>query len=237
MNQDKQSAYQTLTECLRTVSILASPIAPFYMDRLYRDVTGGSESVHLATFPVAESSQRDEALEARMTLARQLSSQVLSLRKREKIRVRQPLRRIMVPALDDQTAQHLEAISALVRSEVNVKEVEILRDDSAFVKKAKADFKALGKAMGPRMKSVAATIGALTSSEVSQLEREGTLLINPEDGQGAIELTLAHVTIQTEDIPGWLVSSESGVTVALDVTLDEGLRAEGLARVRIACKT
>jgi isoleucyl-tRNA synthetase len=230
MNLDKQSAYQTLTTCLRTVAILASPIAPFYMDRLYRDVTGEDGSVHLASFPVADPGQRDAALEDRMDLARQLSSQVLSLRKREKIRVRQPLRRIMVPVLDDTTAGHLEAISDLVRSEVNVKEVEMLRDDSAFVKKAKADFKALGRTMGPRMKSVAAAIGSLTSAEVSELERQGTLSLDPGDGQGAIELTTEHVTIQTEDIPGWLVSSEGGVTVALDVTMDEGLRDEGLSR-------
>ena len=230
MNADKQSAYQTLSTCLSTVAILGSPIAPFYMDRLHRDVTGDTGSVHLALFPESDQAQRDEALEARMALARQLSSQVLSLRKREKIRVRQPLRRIMVPALDDATAAHLDAISALVRSEVNVKEVEILRDDSAFVKKAKADFKALGRAMGPRMKAVAAAIGSLSSSDVSQLEREGTLSLDPGDGQGNVELTTAHVTIQTEDIPGWLVSSESGVTVALDVNLDDALRAEGLSR-------
>ena len=230
MNADKQSAYQTLTTCLRTVAILGSPIAPFYMDRLYRDVTGKSDSVHLALFPEASASQRDAALEARMDLARQLSSQVLSLRKREKIRVRQPLRRIMVPVLDDATAGYLEAISDLVKSEVNVKDVEMLRDDSAFVKRAKADFKALGKTMGPRMKAVAAAIGSLTSADVSTLERVGALTLDPGDGKGAIELTTAHVTIQTEDIPGWLVSSEGGVTVALDVTLDEELKAEGLAR-------
>jgi len=230
MNADKQSAYQTLTTCLRTVAILGSPIAPFYMDRLFRDVTGESRSVHLALFPEADDQQRDVALEARMSLARQLSSQVLSLRKREKIRVRQPLRRIMVPALDDATAGRLELISALVQSEVNVKEVEILRDDSAFVKKAKADFKALGRAMGPRMKAVASAIGSMTSAQVSQLERDGALSLDPGDGQGPIELTTEHVSIQTEDIPGWLVSSESGVTVALDVTLDDNLRAEGLAR-------
>jgi len=230
MNADKQSAYQTLTTCLRTVAILGSPIAPFYMDRLFRDVTGDSDSVHLALFPSADATQRDTALEARMDLARQLSSQVLSLRKREKIRVRQPLRRIMVPVLDDATASHLEAISDLVKSEVNVKGVEMLRDDSAFVKRAKADFKALGKAMGPRMKAVAAAIGSLTSADVSTLERNGVLGVDPGDGQGPIELTTAHVTIQTEDIPGWLVSSEGGVTVALDVTLDEELKAEGLAR-------
>jgi len=193
-------------------------------------VTGEGDSVHLAFFPQADAAQRDVALEARMDLARQLSSQVLSLRKREKIRVRQPLRRIMVPVLDDATAGHLEAISDLVRSEVNVKEVEMLRDDSAFVKKAKADFKALGKAMGPRMKAVATAIGSLTSTDVSKLERDGVLALDPGDGQGPIELTTDHVTVQTEDIPGWLVSSEGGVTVALDVTLDEELKAEGLAR-------
>ena len=165
-----------------------------------------------------------------MTLARQLSSQVLSLRKREKIRVRQPLRRIMVPVLDDAMAARLDAIEALVRSEVNVKGIEVLRDDSAFVKRAKADFKALGRAMGPRMKAVAAAIGSLPSESVSMLERDGVLSLDPGDGQGPIELTTEHVTIQTEDIPGWLVSSESGVTVALDVTMDDELKAEGLAR-------
>ena len=230
MNADKQSAYQTLTTCLEAVAILASPIAPFYTDRLYRDVTGEASSVHLADFPEANANLRDVELEARMTLARQLSSQVLSLRKREKIRVRQPLRRIMVPVLDDAMAARLDAIEALVRSEVNVKGIEVLRDDSAFVKRAKADFKALGRAMGPRMKAVAAAIGSLPSESVSMLERDGVLSLDPVDGQGPIELTTEHVTIQTEDIPGWLVSSESGVTVALDVTMDDELKAEGLAR-------
>ena len=230
MNADKQSAYQTLTTCLEAVAILASPIAPFYTDRLYRDVTGEASSVHLADFPEANADLRDVELEARMTLARQLSSQVLSLRKREKIRVRQPLRRIMVPVLDDAMAARLDAIEALVRSEVNVKGIEVLRDDSAFVKRAKADFKALGRAMGSRMKAVAAAIGSLPSESVSMLERDGVLSLDPGDGQGPIELTTEHVTIQTEDIPGWLVSSESGVTVALDVTMDDELKAEGLAR-------
>ena len=230
MNADKQSAYQTLTTCLEAVAILASPIAPFYTDRLYRDVTGEASSVHLADFPEANADLRDVELEARMTLARQLSSQVLSLRKREKIRVRQPLRRIMVPVLDDAMAARLDAIEALVRSEVNVKGIEVLRDDSAFVKRAKADFKALGRAMGPRMKAVAAAIGSLPSESVSMLERDGVLSLDPGDGQGPIELTTEDVTIQTEDIPGWLVSSESGVTVALDVTMDDELKAEGLAR-------
>ena len=230
MNADKQSAYQTLTTCLRTVAVMASPIAPFYMDRLFRDVTGENVSVHLANFPKSDATQRDEALEARMSLARQLSSQVLSLRKREKIRVRQPLKRIMVPALDEATAGHLAAISELVKSEVNVKEVEVLRDDSAFVKRAKADFKALGRAMGPRMKAVAAAIGGMSSADVSTLEQHGTFALDPGDGQGPIELTTEHVTVQTQDIPGCLVSSEGGVTVALDVVLDDALKAEGLSR-------
>ena len=137
MNADKQSAYQTLTTCLRTVAILGSPIAPFYMDRLFRDITGQNESVHLALFPVADAGQRDEALEARMTLARKLSSQVLSLRKREKIRVRQPLRRIMVPALDDATAGHLSLISALICSEVNVKKLRFCATTARLSRKAR----------------------------------------------------------------------------------------------------
>ena len=238
LNDDKISAYQTLTTCLRTCAILGSPIAPFFMDRLYRDVNegvgisreGAEKSVHLADFPKADSSIIDLELESRMELARKLSSQVLSLRKREKIRVRQPLRRIMVPVLDDASADRLSAIEDLIMTEVNVKEVEVLRDGGGIVKSIKPDFKALGPRYGKRMKAIAAAVNQLGSEDADKLEAEGSMMITPDDGQGEVELLVSDVQIATEDIPGWLVSSEGGLTVALDITIDEELRAEGLSR-------
>ena len=238
LNEDKISAYQTLATCLRTCAILGSPIAPFFMDRLYRDVNegvgisreGAEKSVHLADFPKADSSIIDLELESRMELARKLSSQVLSLRKREKIRVRQPLRRIMVPVLDDASADRLSAIEDLIMTEVNVKEVEVLRDGGGIVKSIKTDFKALGPRYGKRMKAIAAAVNQLGSEDADKLEAEGSMMITPDDGQGEVELLVSDVQIATEDIPGWLVSSEGGLTVALDITIDEELRAEGLSR-------
>lgn len=238
MNEDKLSAYQTLHTCLKTIAILGSPIAPFFMDRLYRDVNegvgisrdGAENSVHLASFPQADQDMMDKELEDRMELARKLSSQVLSLRKREMIRVRQPLRRIMVPALDDASAARLAAIEDLIRTEVNVKEVEVIRDGGGIVKSIKPDFKALGPKHGKRMKAIAAAVNALPAEAADELESKGSIELVPEDGQGAIELMVSDVQIATEDIPGWLVSSEAGVTVALDITIDEELKSEGLSR-------
>jgi isoleucyl-tRNA synthetase len=238
MNEDKLSAYQTLITCLRTTAILGSPIAPFFMDRLYRDLNdglgisrdGAENSVHLADFPKADLNIIDAELESRMELARKLSSQVLSLRKRENIRVRQPLRRIMVPVIDEVSASRLAAIEDLIRSEVNVKELVVMRDGGGIVKSIKPDFKALGPRYGKRMKAIAAAVNTLTSDDVKKLEADGKLEITPEDGQGAVDLLISDVQISTEDIPGWLVSSEGGLTVALDITIDEELRAEGLSR-------
>jgi len=238
MNEDKVSAYQTLFTCLRTTAILGSPIAPFFMDRLYRDFNdgiggsrdGAENSVHLANFPNSDISIVDSELEIRMELARKLCSQVLSLRKRERIRVRQPLRRIMVPVLDDIYAERLSAIEDLIRSEVNVKELEIIRDGGGIVKSIKPDFKALGPRYGKRMKAIAAAINALPVEATDELESEGKLTITPDDGQGKVEIIVTDVQISTEDIPGWIVSSEGGLTVALDITIDENLRAEGLSR-------
>ena len=238
MNEDKLSAYQTLITCLRTTAILGSPVAPFFMDSLFRDINsatssgdaGANNSVHLADFPIADQSIIDKELELRMDLARKLSSQVLSLRKREKIRVRQPLRRIMVPVLDDLSAQRLAAIEDLIRSEVNVKELEVMRDGGGIVKSIKPDFKALGPKHGKRMKAIAAAINALPTEATDKLESEGCLETTPEDEQGAVEIVVSDVVISTEDIPGWLVSSENGLTVALDITIDAELRAEGLSR-------
>ena len=238
MNADKMSAYQTLFACLRTTSILGSPVAPFFMDRLYRDLNegvgtsgeGAKNSVHLADFPISDDAIIDGELEVRMELARKLSSQVLSLRKRERIRVRQPLRRIMVPVLDDISASRITAIEDLIRSEVNVKEVEILRDGGGIVKRMKPDFKALGPKHGKRMKAIAAAVNALPIEAVDQLEKAGQLTITPSDSLGDVDIILSDVQISTEDIPGWLVSSEGGLTVALDITIDDKLRAEGLSR-------
>lgn len=241
MTDDKLSAYATLTECLEVIAIMSSPIAPFVMDRLYRDLAGSiqrpqatlvwSQSVHLADFPVSDASKVDVELEARMALAQQLTSQVLSLRKREKLRVRQPLRRIMVPALTAELQERLEAIQDLVLAEVNVKSLDVLTDgDGGFVKQVKPDFKALGPRFGKRMKALAAVISELDADQVLQLEREGALTVEPQDGLGDAEIVLSDVEIQTQDIPGWTVSVEGGLTVALDVSVDEELKAEGWAR-------
>ena len=225
---DKAAAYATLYECLRTVSLLASPIAPFFMDRLWQDL-GGADSVHLADWPAEQSGLRDAELEARMGLAQRLSSLTLSLRKREKIRVRQPLGRILVPVLDAAFGARLEAVAELVQGEVNVKAVEPLAEDSDILtKRLKADFKKLGPRYGNRMKAVAAAIGQLDQDAIRNLERHGKLDLNLEDGP--VELLLDDVEVQTEDIPGWLVAGEGGVTVALDIEITPELRSEGLAR-------
>ena len=238
LSEDKISAYQTLSTCLKTCAILGSPIAPFFMDRLYRDVNkgkganweGAQNSVHLADFPKIDKDVIDLELERRMELARKLSSQVLSLRKREMIRVRQPLRRIMVPVLDEESASRLAAIEDLIRSEVNVKEVEVIRDSGGIVKSIKPDFKALGPRYGKRMKAIAGAVNGLGSDDAEKLEAEGKIIISPDDGQGDVELLISDVSIATEDIPGWLVSSEGGLTVALDITIDDELKSEGLSR-------
>lgn len=234
MSADKLSAYQTLHECLKALAIMASPIAPFYCDRLHQDINPGADSVHLMDFPVADPSCVDIELEERMKLAQQVSSQALSLRKREKIRVRQPLRRILIPVLDEVVERRIKAIEQLICGEINVKHIELLKDDSntevSIVKRVKPDFKALGPRFGKRMKAIAAAVNKLDSEGIAELERNGQLEVHPEDGQGTAVIGLSDVDILTDDIPGWLVSSASGVTVALDITLDEELRSEGLAR-------
>jgi isoleucyl-tRNA synthetase len=234
MSSDKLSAYQTLHECLKALAIMASPIAPFYCDRLHQDIDPGADSVHLMDFPQADRTCVDVELEARMKLAQQVSSQALSLRKREKIRVRQPLRRILVPVLDEAVGRRLRAVEQLICGEINVKHVELLKDDAdaevSIVKRVKPDFKALGPRFGKRMKSIAAAVNALDASGIAELERKGEVEVLPEDGQGPALIASTDVEILTDDIPGWLVSSVSGITVALDITLDEELRSEGVAR-------
>ena len=234
MSDDKRSAYQTLHTCLKSLSVMISPIAPFYADRLYRDLTGADESVHLASFPKADAACIDTELEARMALAQQISSQVLSLRKRERLRVRQPLRRVLLPVLNEQMASRIETMANLIKGEVNVKAIEVVRDgentEVSIVKRVKPDFKALGPKFGKRMKGVAAAVNALDAEGIAELEREGRVAVNPDDGQGEALVEVSEVAILTDDIPGWLVSSVGGVTVALDISLDDALKGEGLAR-------
>ena len=234
MSHDKRSAYQTLHTCLKSLSVMISPIAPFYADRLYRDLTGADESVHLASFPKADTACIDTELEARMALAQQISSQVLSLRKRERLRVRQPLRRVLVPVLNEQMASRIETMANVIKREVNVKAIEVVRDgentEVSIVKRVKPDFKALGPKFGKRMKAVAAAVNALDAEGIAELEREGRVAVNPDDGQGEALVEVSEVAILTDDIPGWVVSSVGGVTVALDISLDDALKGEGLAR-------
>jgi isoleucyl-tRNA synthetase len=209
------------------------------MDRLYCDLAAGlpedeerfAPSVHLADFPVVRTEWIDVELERRMALAQQLSSLVLGLRKREKLRVRQPLRRIMVPALTEDFRTRLASIESWVLGEVNVKELQILKDgEGGIVKRIKPDFKALGPKCGKHMKEVAAALQQWGPAEISALEATGTAQVSLPGGGGQVEVLLSEVAILTDDIPGWTVASEGGLTVALDVHIDEELRAEGLTR-------
>ncbi len=235
MNEDKKMAYETLYECLFTLSQLMSPIAPFFGDWLYQNLSAHlpegnkEESVHLTYLSEARQQLIDEHLNQRMELAQQLSSMVLSLRKKESIKVRQPLQKMMVPALKDELVELIESVRDIVLAEVNVKELEILRDISGvLVKKIKPDFKKLGPRYGKMMKQIAAEIQQLEQAEIDLLEREGSLELEV-NGQ-TVELFQDDVDITTEDIPGWLVATEGNITVALDVTLSEELRYEGMAR-------
>ncbi|MGN7512807.1 MAG: isoleucine--tRNA ligase [Allomuricauda sp.] len=231
---DKISAYQTLYTCLSTVAKLSAPIAPFFMDQLYRDLDAttkkeGFESVHLAEFPVFDSNMVNKDLERKMQLAQKISSLVLSIRQKEKIKVRQPLQKIMIPILDNQQRNDIEAVSNLVKSEVNVKEIEMLDDASGvLVKQIKPNFKVLGPKFGKDMKAIAAAVSKLGQEDIQKIEREGELLLQLENK--TVNLQLTDVEISSQDIEGWLVASSGALTVALDVTIDETLRKEGIAR-------
>ncbi|KYG76358.1 isoleucyl-tRNA synthetase [Roseivirga ehrenbergii] len=233
-DQGKKAAYQTLYTCLVSVAKLAAPVAPFYMDRLYQDLNAVSgkenfESVHLSDFPVANDAFINKDLEAQMILAQTISSLTHSIRKKEKIKVRQPLTKVMVPVLDEKTKQYIEAVQDLIMTEVNVKAVEYIDDASGIlVKKVKPNFRTLGKKFGPQMKLVAAAIGQWTKTEIAEIEKNGSINISLE-GEPA-SLLLEDVEISSEDIPGWSVASEGKVTVALDISITDELRAEGIAR-------
>ena len=234
MSVDKLSAYQTLYTCLETVARLMAPIAPFYADRLYMDligVTGRDNvvSVHLAKFPVADEALIDQELESRMRMAQDVTSMVLALRRKVNIKVRQPLECIMVPVVDEEQKRHIEAVKDLILNEVNVKELKFV-DGAAgvLVKRVKCDFKKLGPKFGKRMKAVAAAVGEMSQEAIAELERNGSYTFNL-DGTPAVVET-ADVEIYSEDIPGWLVANEGKLTVALEVTVTEALRREGIAR-------
>ena len=232
--QDKISAYQTLYTCLLEVSKMIAPVSPFYADQLYKDLTAikeneASESVHLADFSNFDETFVDKALEEKMHTAQIISSLVLSLRKKEMIKVRQPLQRIMVPGLDDKFKADVQAVSDLILSEVNVKEIEFIDDTSdVLVKSVKPNFKVLGPKYGKDMKHAVAAINQLDKAAISTLEKEGkiSLEINGETK----EITLDEVEITSEDIEGWLVATHKNITVALDIHIDESLKNEGIAR-------
>ena len=226
---DKLAAYQTLYTCLKTISILSSPIAPFYMDRLYLDLTQGKEeeSVHLARFPRAQNFAINAELEQEIDLAQRITSMVLSLRKKEKIRVRQPLKRILIPTLPEPLTTYVTRIAELVKSEVNVKELTWL-DARTLVKQIKPNFKTIGPKYGQQMKGIAAWVNALSSEEIQAFERNEGASFMMDGAQ--IHLVLSDVEISTKDVPGWVVASEGILTVALDVEITPELKAEGIAR-------
>ena len=231
---DKISAYQTLYTCLETVAKLGAPVAPFFMDRLYKDLNVATqkeefESVHLAYFPKPDSKFVDKELERQMQKAQTISSLVLSLRKKEMIKVRQPLQRIMIPVLDEQQKKEIKAVADLIKSEVNVKELELIDDASGIlVKQIKPNFKVLGPRFGKDMKLIAAKINSFTSADIQSIEREGKIEV---DVNGKL-LTLesGDVEITSQDIEGWLVANSGNITVALDITISEELKREGIAR-------
>ncbi len=229
MGPDKLAAYQTLYTCLDTVARLMAPVAPFYAEQLYRDLRPEALSVHVSTFPVSDPGAIDSTLERRMALAQRLSSLVLSVRKKEKIRVRQPLSRILVPVLNATQREDVQAAEALVLAEVNAKSLEMVDDSSGvFVKRAKANFKVLGPKAGPQMKDVAAAISQLSPEAIAELEQTGTYALAL--GAGVFDLSTEDVDVQTDDIPGMAVASERGTTLAVDLTLSPALLQEGLAR-------
>ncbi|MDQ1160374.1 isoleucyl-tRNA synthetase [Chryseobacterium sp. SORGH_AS 447] len=231
-SEDKISAYQTLYICLETVAKLSAPIAPFFMDQLYQDlnkVTGkdAAESIHLTDFPVADESLIDQDLVEKTHLAQSITSMVFSLRKKETVKVRQPLQKVLIPVLDKKTEEQILAVAELIKQEVNVKELQLINAEEAshlIVKQIKPNFKALGPKLGKDMKTVGGAIAGLETEQISQLEKEGKL-----DIQG-YEITLDDVEISTKDIPGWTVTSDGKTTVALDLTLTEELKSEGIAR-------
>ncbi|MFC2147358.1 isoleucine--tRNA ligase [Bacteroidota bacterium] len=232
--EDKISAYQTLYTCLVTIAKLSAPIAPFFMDRLFIDLTRTTgidlfESVHLSNFPEYKSSFVNKELESKMQKAQTISSLVLSIRQKEKIKVRQPLQKIMIPVLDEKQRSEIEAVADLIKTEVNVKEIKLLDDASGIlVKRIKPNFKVLGPRFGKDMKLISAAVNKLDQNDIQKIEREGKISLEIENK--SIILQLEDVEISSQDIEGWLVASSGSLTVALDITIDEELKKEGIAR-------
>jgi len=237
MNDDKQAAYETLYECLMTLSQLMSSFAPFYADWMYRNLTDGpkaagqavAESIHLTDWKSADATLINQDLEASMQLAQDISSLVHSLRKKEKLKVRQPLQKILIPILNEKAKVQIQHVEELIKAEVNIKEIEYIDDTSGIlVKNIKPNFALLGKRFGPKMKQVSAAINQWGQEEIGAIERDGKFDFIL-DGE-SISLSLEDVLITSQDIPGWSVATDRGVTVALDVTLTTDLKQEGVAR-------
>ena len=230
---DKIAAYQTLYRCLEVIAQLASPIAPFFMEKLFVDLNSvtahlSSDSVHLTDFPLSDEKLIDKSLEERMELAQKISSMVLSLRKRTSIRVRQPLNKIMIPLMNNHFRENVEAVKHLILSEVNVKDLEFMEDDKILMKKIKPNFKTLGPKYGKLMKSINAALISFDNEQIGQFETAGKYNLQIEGQE--VEILISDVEILTEDIPGWLISSMGNLTVALDITITDDLKHEGIAR-------
>ena len=223
------AANQTLYQSLKTVAMLMAPIAPFYADMLYRDLTGSDTSVHLAAYPKADETAIDSKLEKRMAIAQQITSMVLSLRHKKNLKVKQPLTAIMIPVLDEAQKQDIEAVADLIMSEVNVKGINYVGGDAGIlVKRIKPDFKKLGPKFGKNMKAAAQALTSLEQSQIAQFEKDGKIALTLNGEEAVVEL--ADVEVISEDIPGWLVANDGNITVALDITITDDLRKEGIAR-------
>ena len=223
------AANQTLYQSLKTVAMLMAPIAPFYADMLYRDLTGSDTSVHLAAYPKADEAAIDSKLEKRMAIAQQITSMVLSLRRKKNLKVKQPLTAIMIPVIDEAQKQDIEAVANLIMSEVNVKGINYVGGDAGIlVKRIKPDFKKLGPKFGKNMKAAAQALSSLEQSQIAQFEKDGKIALTLNGEEAVVEL--ADVEVISEDIPGWLVANEGNITVALDITITDDLRKEGIAR-------
>lgn len=223
------AANQTLYQSLKTVALLMAPIAPFYADMLYRDLTGSDTSVHLAAYPKADEAAIDSKLENRMAIAQQITSMVLSLRRKKNLKVKQPLTAIMIPVLDEAQKQDIEAVADLIMSEVNVKGINYVGGDAGIlVKRIKPDFKKLGPKFGKNMKAAAQALTSLEQSQIAQFEKDGKIALTLNGEEAVVEL--ADVEVISEDIPGWLVANDGNITVALDITITDDLRKEGIAR-------
>ena len=230
MGEDKLSAYQTFWEALKDIALMAAPIAPFFMDRLWSDLVPGADSVHYEKMPQADESLIDTALEESMAFAQKASSMVLALRKKVGINVRKPLAKVLVPVLDDEVKAHVEKVKDIFLAEVNVKELEFLHDTTGIItKKIKPNFKTLGKLYGKQMKEIAAAFGTLSQEQIGEIERtENGYTLNLPSGD--VTLGKGDYEISSEDMPGWLVATEGQLTVALDIIQSPELIREGNAR-------